>query len=263
MFVNMRRSSYIYIGLSLVTSSALADEMPAWLSHGATGAMISSVETNSSPAASSGGPYLEEYEVRSRFDRETVGERQVSETNGSTVGAEGPAGSDTVDMTSEERSRYLVQPSDVLVISVWREPDLLREVTVSPDGWVSFPLVGEVQVENQTLDQVREQIEARLENYINVPVVNVSLKQSLGNRVYVIGKVNSPGVFPFAKNIDVVQALSLAGGVSRFADENDIRVIRRSDDGQKTFRFRYSQIERGKNLEQNIILRSGDVVLVP
>lgn len=249
------------IALCTMSHRVLAAEMPAWLQDGRADPMIGSVGTNSSPAASSGGPYLEEYEVRSRFIRETVGDREA--TQNATASAGQSVDGDGIEMSDEETSRYLVQPSDVLVISVWREPDLLREVTVSPDGWVSFPLVGEVQVENQTLDEVRQKIEVRLGDFINLPVVNVSLKQSLGNRVYVIGKVNSPGVFPFAKSLDVVQALSLAGGVSRFADENDIRVIRRSDGGQETFRFRYSQIERGKNLEQNIILRSGDVVMVP
>ena len=204
----------------------------------------------------SGGPYLEDFILQPDRPVETMADRARAEGGDMPV----PAQPEVVD---EAQSRYHVQPSDVLNVTVWREPDLAREITVSPDGWITYPLVGEVLVEGLTLDEIRSEIEAQLARYINNAAVNVSLMQSLGNRIYVLGKVNNPGVFPFAKSLDVVQALSLAGGVARFAEEDDIRIIRRDGDEQHSYRFRYNQVRRGRNLEQNILLQSGDVVMVP
>ena len=160
-------------------------------------------------------------------------------------------------------ARYSVQPGDVLLVSVWREPDLTREVRVSPDGWIAYPLVGEVQAEGTTVEALRATLETKLHRYINEAVVNVSVKEADGNRIYVLGKVNRPGVYPFTKNIDVVQALTLAGGTSKFASIDDIKILRRIEGEQQTYKFRYSDVERGRDLEQNIVLRSGDVVVVP
>jgi polysaccharide export outer membrane protein len=163
----------------------------------------------------------------------------------------------------EDSSRYLIQPGDVLLVSVWHEPDLTREVSVSPDGRVNYPLVGEVLVEGLTVETLRTTLETKLRRYINEAVVDVSVKEPLGNRVYVLGKVNRPGAYPFTKSIDVVQALSLAGGTAKFAQINDIKILRREAGEQQTYKFRYSDMERGRSLEQNIVLRSGDVVVVP
>jgi polysaccharide export outer membrane protein len=102
-----------------------------------------------------------------------------------------------------------------------------------------------------------------MHKYIPEAVVDVAVKEPAGNRVYVLGKVNRPGVYPFTKSIDVVQALSLAGGTSKFAALNDIKILRRVDGAQQTYKFRYSDVERGRSLDQNIVLRSGDVVVVP
>lgn len=165
--------------------------------------------------------------------------------------------------TYAAEAAYLIQPGDVLQISVWKETDLQVEVLVRPDGGMSFPLVGELQAENHTIEDVRTSIVERLGKFIPTPVVTVGLKQLGGNRIYVIGKVNRPGDFPFSKPLDVMQALALAGGATSFAAVNDIQILRRSGPNQTAIPFRYSDVERGRSLDQNVLLRSGDVVVVP
>ncbi len=166
--------------------------------------------------------------------------------------------------TGAKSSYYSIQPGDVLLISVWKEEDLNQEVIVRPDGRISFPLVGEVVAAGQSLESVRGNIKKDLSKYIPDPVVTVSVRQLSGNRVYVIGKVNRPGDFPILRNVDVLQALSMAGGTSTYAALNKIKILRRDVNGkQKAISFEYGDIEKGKNLEQNIILKAGDVIVVP
>jgi polysaccharide biosynthesis/export protein len=159
---------------------------------------------------------------------------------------------------------YHIQPGDLLAISVWKETDLQMEVLVRPDGGLSFPLAGDQHAAGRTVDQLRQTIAERLKKYIPDPVVTVTVRQLGGNRIYVVGKVNRPGEFPFSKPLDVMQSLSLAGGGTSFASLNDIRILRRDDKGRQiTIPFRYEEVERGRNLEQNVLLESGDTVIVP
>ena len=158
---------------------------------------------------------------------------------------------------------YKIQPGDVLEISVWKEESLLRQVLVRPDGGMSFPLVGDVQAAGKSVEELRTVVTERLTKYIPDPVVTVSTQQLNGNKVYVIGKVARPGEFVANRYVDVVQALSVAGGMTPYAAANKIKVLRRENGKLKSIPFRYGDIEKGENLEQNIILQSGDVVLVP
>ncbi len=158
---------------------------------------------------------------------------------------------------------YGVHAGDVLIISVWKEEDLNLEVLVEPDGTFSFPLAGDIKAEGKTTDQIRAEIASRIEQYIPEPVVTVSVKQIQGSKIYVVGKVNKPGEFVMTHAIDVMQALSMAGGASTFAALNDIKILRRINGKQISIPFRYGDVESGENLEQNIVLQSGDVVVVP
>ncbi|MCP4128311.1 MAG: polysaccharide export protein [Gammaproteobacteria bacterium] len=161
------------------------------------------------------------------------------------------------------RGDYSLQPGDILEISVWKEPDLQREVLVRPDGGISFPLVGNIRAKNNSVQGVNKKLTSRLAKYIPDPVVTVSLKQMLGNRVYVVGKVLKPGEFLVNRNIDVMQALSMAGGLNPFAAGNEIKILRRVNGVQKSIPFRYDGVVDGKDLAQNIVLKPGDVVVVP
>ena len=158
---------------------------------------------------------------------------------------------------------YTIQPGDVLAITVWKEEDLQRQSIVRPDGKITFPLAGEVQAGGRDVETLRVDISRRLSKYIPDPVVTVSVQELSGNRIYVIGKVNRPGEFAATRYVDVVQALSMAGGTSTYAALNKIKILRRENGKLKSIRFSYSDIEKGNNLEQNIILKAGDVVVVP
>ena len=162
-----------------------------------------------------------------------------------------------------EREIYRIQPGDVLMVSVWKEADLQAEVLVRSDGGVSFPLAGELEAAGHSVEELRTAINKRIKEYIPDAVVAVSVKEIGGNRVYVIGKVNRPGEFTFRGPIDVMQALSLAGGATSFAAVSDIHILRRENGLQQAIPFHYPEVESGRKLEQNILLRSGDTVVVP
>lgn len=167
------------------------------------------------------------------------------------------------ESADEESSFYSIQPGDLLEISMWKEEYLDREVVVQPDGKISFPLAGVLKASGSTVEEVQARVAERLAKYIPDPVVTVSIKEIRGNRVYVLGQVQSPGQFIMNPTLDVMQALALAGGTTPFAELNEIKILRRSADTQTLIEFRYADIARGRNLEQNIILQSGDVIIVP
>jgi polysaccharide export outer membrane protein len=159
---------------------------------------------------------------------------------------------------------YTVQPGDLLEVSVWKEEDLQRDVLVRPDGRFSFPLAGDIVATGKTVEQLRAELAAALQKYIPDLVVTVTVKEIRGNKVYVIGQVKQPGEFIVNPRVDVMQALSMAGGTTPYAALNDIMVLRRNADGaQRAISFAYKDVEKGRSLEQNIVLQSGDVVVVP
>ena len=158
---------------------------------------------------------------------------------------------------------YRIGPEDVLHISVWKEEDLDRKVLVRPDGGVSFPLAGDIQVSGRTPIEVQDEIRARLQRYVPEAEVTVSVDKISGYTVFVLGEVQEPGQFTLGRYVDVVQALTLAGGTTPYASESKIKILRRQDGREVVYRFNFVDIERGRNLEQNIILQSGDVVVVP
>jgi len=158
---------------------------------------------------------------------------------------------------------YRIGPEDVLHISVWKEEDLDRKVLVRPDGGVSFPLVGDIQVSGRTPLEVQDEIRSRLQRYVPDAEVTVSVDKISGYTVFVLGEVNNPGQFTLGRYVDVVQALTLAGGTTPYASERNMQVLRRQDGKEVTYSFDFRDIKRGRQLEQNIILQSGDVVVVP
>jgi polysaccharide export outer membrane protein len=158
---------------------------------------------------------------------------------------------------------YKLHAGDSITVSVWKELELQRKVVIRPDGRFSFPLAGEVQAAGRSADEVRIELERALKQYIPEAVVAVMVEDVSGNRVYVIGQVNKPGMYVMNPQLTVIQALSLAGGGTPFAKLDRITVIRGKGTAQKTMPFRYDQVVEGKALQQNVTLESGDVVLVP
>ncbi len=167
------------------------------------------------------------------------------------------------DEGTSTNNTYKIQPGDVLDISVWEEDNLQKQVLVRPDGGMSFPLVGNIQAAGKSVTELQDRITEKLKKYIPDPSVTVSTLKLDGNKVYVIGKVARPGEFQVNRYVDVVQALSMAGGMTPYASDNKITVLRRENGKQRSIPFRYGDIEKGEDLGQNIILQSGDVVVVP
>ena len=158
---------------------------------------------------------------------------------------------------------YRLGAEDVLLVSVWKDEQLTREVVVRPDGMFSFPLVGDIQAEERTVEDIRGDLVKRLTKYIPNPNVSIAVTKVISYKVYVVGRVNKPGEYVVGHYTDVLQALSLAGGLTPFAAENEIKVMRRVRGEQYAIPFRYGDVRKGRDLEQNIILHRGDVVMVP
>ncbi len=159
---------------------------------------------------------------------------------------------------------YLLAPGDQVEISVWKEEGLQQQqILVAPDGNVTFPFAGTLMAAGKPISALQAAITDKMAAYIADPVVNIKLLQNNGNTIFVIGKVNKPGQYPANRRIDVMQALSLAGGLTVFADDDSINVLRRVGNDIKVFPFEYDDVLKGKNLEQNIILEAGDTVTVP
>jgi polysaccharide biosynthesis/export protein len=159
---------------------------------------------------------------------------------------------------------YTVKPGDTLAIAVWKEPDLTgNAVLVRPDGTFSFPLVGQIDARGKGVLELQNLITERLRKYVSDPVVTVSVQEVKGNRVYVIGQVTKPGDFVVNPSVNVMQALSMAGGTTAFASPNNIIVLRRTSAGQVALPFHYNDVVHGKELQQNVELQAGDVVVVP
>ncbi len=159
---------------------------------------------------------------------------------------------------------YLLGPEDILKVAVWKDEHLTQEMVIRPDGMITFPLIGEVVASGRTVEDVREDITKRLMKYLPTPNVTVTVLKVESYRIYVLGRVLKPGEYQTGHDTDVLQALSMAGGLTPYAAENDIKIIRRRQGAEQVvFPFRYGDARKGKNLQQNIILQRGDVVMVP
>ena len=159
---------------------------------------------------------------------------------------------------------YLLAPGDALEITVWKEEGLQKEqFLIGPDGNIVFPLVGTITATGKTLSQLKDKLANRLADFIADPSVSIKLLNNQGGVVFVIGKVNKPGPVVSGRRMDVLQALSLAGGLTVFADDDDISVQRRVGNEIKVFPFDYSNVIDGDNLHENILLEPGDTVTVP
>ncbi len=158
---------------------------------------------------------------------------------------------------------YIIGTGDVLDISLWRDDALMRQVVVLADGKISFPLIGEVQAAGKTVAELKKDIADRLVDYVPEPVISIEVKQPNSMFIYVTGRVNNPNRFAVNSNMSVLQGLSMAGGLNPFAKRNSIKIFRQEGNSTKVFRFKYDEVINGKNLDQNITLKRGDVIVVP
>ena len=169
--------------------------------------------------------------------------------------------SNSVGLGSE--TVYHIGPGDLLEISVWKDESLSKQLVVPPDGFISFPLIGDIDVSGKTVADLRKHVTERLTEYVPDVTVTVMLLEIISLRAYVIGKVNNPGEFPINMDTSVMQILSKAGGLNPFASSGKILILRRGNKATIKIPFNYKEVAKGKNLDQNIVLRRGDVVVVP
>ncbi|MEN5140650.1 sugar ABC transporter substrate-binding protein [Pseudomonas sp. LB-090624] len=160
-------------------------------------------------------------------------------------------------------STYLLSPGDVVMVSVWQEDSLRQEATVLPDGSITFPLAGRIDVAGLDVTAVEKQVAAKLEKFLPDPNVSVVVKSIAGNLVYVQGKVIKPGPVQMAGPTAVLQALSMSGGLDKFADESEIKVVRGTGASQKILPVRYKDLVSGRDMSTNIQLQAGDTLVVP
>ena len=165
--------------------------------------------------------------------------------------------------TASAAERYLLNAGDVLDISVWNEEALQKQVIVLPDGMISFPLAGELVAQDTTVSELQAALKQNLTEYLSDPVVTVSVTSVSGNTIHILGKVTNPGIFVMNQPLDAMQALSLAGGLSAYAKENSIIVLRRNGDNQQVLPVHFASIKKGQDLATNIMLNSGDVIVIP
>ena len=159
--------------------------------------------------------------------------------------------------------RYTIGPMDVLEIHVWKEPDFSRTLLVRPDGQITMPLIGDIQASGMSTLALKNLVSIKLKRFLDNPEVTVILVESNSKKFYIIGKVNLPGTYPLNYNMTVLQALSVAGGLAEWADKDSIRIIRKSGGKKVILKFDYDKAISGKNLEQNILLKPNDTVIVP
>ncbi len=158
---------------------------------------------------------------------------------------------------------YKISPGDGLEIITWKEPDFSKEVLVRGDGKITFPSLGEIEVGGKTPTQVRNEIMAKLNDYIVNPVVSVSLKNPQSQKFYMLGEVNKPGEYPLSKDMTLLQAIAMSSGFTEWASRKEIIVIRHELGVQRIIPINYKAIVEDKDFSQNIPLRANDTIIVP
>jgi len=158
---------------------------------------------------------------------------------------------------------YILGPGDLIDIAVWKDETLTKSVIVLPDGKISFPLIGEIKAAGRTVPELKKEITQKISPFAPDPIISIEVRQVNSMLIYVIGRVNTPGRFSLNTNVNVLQALTMAGGVNPFAKRDKIKIFRREGAKTTIYRFKYDEVVEGAELEQNIILQRGDVVVVP
>jgi len=167
-----------------------------------------------------------------------------------------------IEPTGEAADDYAIGAGDILEISVWKDDAMSRQVVVLPDGTITFPLVGRFTAAGKSVAQLKAEMEQAISRLVPEPDLTIIVQQVNSMVVYVIGKVNRPGHIPLNRNITVLQALSMAGGLNIFADQQNISIVRKGPDGTRIIPFNYRAVTIENRMEDNILLQRGDVIVV-
>ena len=158
---------------------------------------------------------------------------------------------------------YKIGSGDVLEVMTWKEPDFTRDVIVRVDGKFSFPLIGDIQSAGRTTLEVKKEIETGLKEYIEDPIVTVIVKNPQSQKFYILGEVAKTGEYFLIKDLTILQAFALAGGFTEWASKSEIILLRREGSEEKITRINYKNIVKGKELEQNVLIKANDTIIVP
>ena len=159
-------------------------------------------------------------------------------------------------------TQYRIGVEDVLLISVWRDADLTREVPVRPDGKISLPLIHDIPAADKTPDELAQEIQNRLKEYMSSPAVTVIVREINSIKVYLLGEVVHPGPVILRSKVRLLQAIAMAGGLTPFGGKKDVVIYRRAASGEKVIEVSYRHIISGKRPDDNLVLESGDTVVV-
>jgi len=159
--------------------------------------------------------------------------------------------------------QYVIGVEDVLEVTVWKNPDLSKRVPVRPDGKITLPLIDDIVAVGKTPSQLKQDLTEKWRAFITAPEVSVIVAEVNSLKVYMVGEITNPGILNLKSRTTLLQALSLAGGFTTFADKSKIIVLRATRDGQTRMEINYKKIISGDAVESNIVLHPGDTVIVP
>jgi polysaccharide export outer membrane protein len=159
---------------------------------------------------------------------------------------------------------YRIGAGDILEITTWKEPDLSRdEVLVRTDGKISFPMLNDVQAADLTPLDLKAHMEEGLKNFVDSPFVTITIKNPGSQKIYILGEVQGTGEYPLTKKLTVLQAFALAGGFTEWASKKEIILLRNENGQDKIYRVNYKEIAKGEHLDQNLVLKADDTIIVP
>ncbi len=165
--------------------------------------------------------------------------------------------------TETDDNYYKIGKGDILEIIAWKEEDFTREVFVRIDGKITFPLLDDIHADGRTTMEVKEEIETKLKEFIEDPIVTVILKSPLSQKFYILGEVLKTGEYQLAKKLTILQAFALAGGFTEWASKKEIILLRNENGIDKLIRVNYKNIIKGKDLSQNVNIKVNDTIIVP
>jgi polysaccharide export outer membrane protein len=169
----------------------------------------------------------------------------------------------TAKPAEEPADEFVIGAEDVLGIVVWKNAEMTGDVTVRPDGMITLPLVGDIRAVGLTPSALKDLITKAAAKYYENVAVTVVVRQINSRKVFITGEVRAPGSQPLIGPRTVLQLIALAGGLTEYADAENITVMRTQAGKTRTFKFNYRDVSRGRNLAQNIELMPGDTVVVP
>ncbi len=166
--------------------------------------------------------------------------------------------------SAPQKATYKLNSGDILNIVTWKESDFsVEQIIVRIDGKISFPLLNDVQAAGLTPMMLKDVIENGLKNFISNPVVTVSVVDPQSQRFYILGEVAKTGEYPIVKNLTVMQAFAIAGGFTEWAEKDEIVLVRYEGGKRNVYRIDYKAMAKGKNLEDDLLLKADDTIIVP